>query len=84
MVYVDDAAIMWRGKKRFHMTADSLEELHAFAAQIDIKPCWFHRGARHPHYDITEPQRLQVIESGGQAVSQRELLRVALRLVTTP
>jgi FMN phosphatase YigB (HAD superfamily) len=80
MVYVDDAGILWRGKKRYHMTADSLAELHGFAEQVGINKCWFHRGTTHPHYDITEPQRQAVLDAGGVAVTQRELLRIATRL----
>lgn len=80
MVYVDDAGILWRGKKRYHMTADSLDELHAFATQVGINPCWFHRGTTHPHYDITEVQREDVLAAGGNAVTKRELLRLATRL----
>lgn len=78
--YVDDAAKLWKGKPRFHMTADSLEELHAFACAIQVNRCWFHRGARHPHYDITEAQRAVALKHGARAVSQRELVRVALKI----
>jgi len=78
--YVDDAAKPWKGKPRFHMTADSLEELHTFACAIQVNRCWFHRGARHPHYDITEAQRADALEHGARAVSQRELVRIALRI----
>jgi hypothetical protein len=78
--YVDDAAIMWKGKARFHMSADSLEELHAFAARIGVKRCWFHRGSRYPHYDITLPQRQAALAAGAVAVSQPEMARLAKRL----
>jgi hypothetical protein len=80
MVYVDDAAILYRGKKRYHMTADTLVELHAFAASVDINACWFHRGARHPHYDITDPQREAAVRAGATEVTSRELVRIASRL----
>jgi len=78
--YVDDAAIMWKGKARFHMTADSLSELHTFAQSIGVKRCWFHRGSRYPHYDITEPQRQAALTAGAAAVSQQEMVQLAKRL----
>jgi hypothetical protein len=81
--YVDDAAIEWRGKARFHMTADSLDELHAFASTIGVRPCWFHRGSKYPHYDITAPQRDTAIAAGARAVTSRELLPIAKALAGT-
>ena len=79
-VFVDNAAIMFKGKHRFHMTADSLTELHAFAQQCGIKRCWFHPVRGHPHYDITSDERTWAIEQGAIAVSARVLLQVAQRL----
>ena len=35
-VYVDDAVTLWRGRRWAHLMADSLEELHAFAARLGI------------------------------------------------
>lgn len=79
-VYVDDAAIVWKGKPRFHLSADSVDELHGFAQAVGINRCWYHAGARHPHYDITETQRATAISNGAIAVSQRELMQVARRI----
>lgn len=81
MVYVDDAAILYRGKRRYHMTADSKAELHAFAESIGVKRCWFHKARLHPHYDITLPQREKAVEAGAFEVSGRELVRRAKALV---
>jgi hypothetical protein len=80
MVYVDDAAILWRGKRRYHMTADTLDELHRAAAEAGINRCWFHRGAAHPHYDVTDVQRDAAVSLGAKEVSQRELVLIAVRL----
>lgn len=79
-VYVDHANILFKGKHRHHMTADSLEELHAFAAQVGIKSCWFHRGTRHPHYDVTTDQRAKAIAAGAEEVDTRTLLTLASSL----
>lgn len=75
-VYVDDAAIVWRGKPRFHLCADSPQELHQFAAAIGVRPCWFHRGARFAHYDITAEQRQEALAAGAVALESRELVRL--------
>lgn len=79
-VYVDDAAIVWRGKARYHMSADSLAELHEFAASVGIKRCWFHRGSAYPHYDVTGEQREHAVQAGAKAVTTRELLPIAKAL----
>jgi len=63
------------------MTADSKEELHAFAARIGVRRCWYHKGRTHPHYDVTSPQRAAALLSGAVAVDARKLLEVTRRLV---
>lgn len=78
--YVDDAGIMWKGKPRFHLIADTVAELHAFTASIGIKRCWYHSGTRFPHYDITTEQRRAAIEAGATAVSDRELVVIAKKI----
>ena len=83
-VYVDNAAILYRGKLRYHLTADSFAELHQFCAKIDVKRCWFHSSAkRHPHYDITDEQRTRAIEAGALPVDSRALMWKALELGKT-
>lgn len=72
-VYVDDAAIMFRSKPRFHLAADSVKELHAFCAEVGINRCWFHNAKGHPHYDITDVQRLAAIKHGAISMTAREL-----------
>ena len=76
MVYVDDAGVSKYGRDWFHLTADSLVELHAFAANINIYTRAFHRGARHPHYDITESQRLRALRGGASPVTARDIVRI--------
>jgi hypothetical protein len=78
--YVDDAAIVWRSKARFHMSADTLAELHAFAASIGVRPCWFHRKSRYPHYDITAEQRARAFAAGARSITQQEMVPIAKRL----
>ncbi len=81
MVYVDDADVSKYGRGWFHLTADSLDELHAFAAYAGIPIRAFHRGARHPHYDITAAQRLNALRNGARPVSPREVVRIARQVL---
>lgn len=81
VVYVDNAKVLKHGRGWFHLTADSLDELHAFAAKISISVRAFHRGARHPHYDITGAQRVPAIRGGASPLTAREVVLVARRTV---
>ncbi len=36
-----------------HLVGNELEELHAFAQSVGLKPQWFQYQPNHPHYDIT-------------------------------
>ena len=49
----------------------SLDELHAFAATLDIPQRGFHRD----HYDLPETYREQAVALGAVEVTSRELLR---------
>ena len=80
--YVDNAGIVYRSKLRYHLCADSLVELHAFADKINVKRCWFHRAKDHPHYDVTEVQRELALAYGAVAISSKALLKVAKSLVS--
>ncbi len=82
-VYVDDAAIVWRSKKRFHLCADSVSELHEFAQRAAINKCWFHRKSRYPHYDVTEPQREVALSLGATALTSRDLVMHMRQLALT-
>jgi hypothetical protein len=55
MVYVDTPRkIFFRGKERLaaHCTADSLDELHAFAQSIGASHRLFENKPGKPHYDL--------------------------------
>jgi hypothetical protein len=80
-VYVDDAHIFWRGKRWSHLQADSLVELHAFAALLGLKREWFQPGSRpeNDHYDVTDSMREKAIALGAVAESWRDGARRARR-----
>jgi hypothetical protein len=88
-VYVDDASIpadvrnggRVHSSQWSHLTADTQEELHEFAARLGLKRSYFQpgkpRGDGTPspfwHYDLTAGKRSQAIRLGARAVSWREM-----------
>lgn len=70
-VYVDDPVWPWRGSKWCHMTADTHDELHAFAKKLGLKRAWFQDKPHHQHYDLTAAKRAQAIRMGAEAVDWR-------------
>lgn len=89
-VYVDDAFCsddpdgwgMWTGGG--HMQADSLEELHAFAAWLGLKRRWVQSKPGRPdrdHYDLTRKRRDQAILLGAipESIQDGAARRAALR-----
>jgi hypothetical protein len=81
-VYVDD----WRQPATVgpvtarwsHLTADTAEELHAFAETLGLRRSWFqghsHDRLRH-HYDVTDRLRHEAISRGAVAVTWRQAAR---------
>lgn len=83
MVYVDNAEVQKHGYAWFHLMADSIQELHGFAAGIGLPARAFHRGARHPHYDVTAGQRQRALRRGAVAISARDAVQIG-RSVAQP
>lgn len=71
-MYVDNAFVEHRGRQWCHLLADSIEELHEFAASVGLSRHAFHRTARIPHYDISAKQRFLVLAQGVQSVTVRQ------------
>lgn len=60
-----------------HLIADSVEELHRFAAGIGLRRAWFQGHPRHPHYDLTTPRkRNQAVRHGARRVTSREIVKI--------
>lgn len=71
-ILVDRAIWPWRGRKWAHLVSDeSYDELHAFAARLEIP----RRAFQGDHYDIPEDYRLRALELGAQPVDARDLVR---------
>lgn len=81
-VYVDDAVTLWRGRRWAHLMADTLDELHAFAARLGIPRKAFQNRTSGAHYDVTAELRETAIALGAVAISrhrERELVRSVIR-----
>ena len=81
-VYVDDAVHPWRGRRWAHLLADTLDELHAMAALLDIPRRAFQDKTSGAHYDVPAELRERAIAFGAVPISRhrdRELLRAVIR-----
>lgn len=79
-VYVDFVSIEFRGHKWCHLLADSLQELHDFAALIEVDKRLFHRNASYPHYDVTLQMREAALKNGAIAASRKQIIDSAKKL----
>ncbi|MGA2836716.1 MAG: DUF4031 domain-containing protein [Acidimicrobiales bacterium] len=82
-VYLDD----WRQPANLgpiddrwsHLVADSVDELHEFAARMGMRRAWFQdRPGRphHAHYDVPERARAEAVARGAVELTWRELGRM--------
>ena len=81
-VYVDDAIVSWRGQRWAHLMADTLAELHAFAALLGLPRRAFQDKASGAHYDVTTPMRACALALGAVPISRhvdRERVRAVIR-----
>lgn len=85
-VYVDSLCDWnWYLGRSCHLIADTVEELHEFAARLGMKRTWFQRGS-FPHYDLTERRRTKALELGAVSLGRADFVaRVrVLRLLNEP
>lgn len=72
MILIDPPNWPGHGRLWSHLVSDeSLDELHAFAAEVGIP----RRGFERDHYDVPEAMYDQVVAAGAVPVSSRELVR---------
>jgi hypothetical protein len=80
-VYVDDAVTLWRGRRWAHLMADTLAELHGFAAALGMPRHAFQDRTSGAHYDVTDEQRTRALELGAVPISRhhdRALVRAVI------
>ena len=85
-VYVDDAVTLWRGQRWAHLMADTLQELHAMAAQLGLPRRAFQDKPSGAHYDVTVELREQALRLGAVAISRhtdKEKVREVIRTAKT-
>lgn len=60
-----------------HLTADSLDELHAFADKLGLRRVWFQASppSSVPHYDLTKSKHTIALQLGAVLVPAREQAR---------
>lgn len=79
-VYVDSENIRWRGRVWCHLVADSLDELHWFAARLGLKRQWFQSQSFYPHYDLTLPVRQKALKMGAKDADRRTIIGCAKQM----
>jgi hypothetical protein len=87
MIYVDNARIPARvggiTGRWSHLTADTKDELHAFAERIGLRRSWFQTCKRSPgcrpadrcvhwHYDVTDTKRAEALTAGAVPIDLRQ------------
>ncbi len=77
-VYVDHAENQFRRMKMCHMLADTVAELHEFAARIGLRRDWFQPRSR-PHYDLSKAKRATAIAAGAIELNRHELVALMKR-----
>ncbi|MFE3202888.1 DUF4031 domain-containing protein [Embleya sp. NPDC059237] len=57
-----------------HLTADTRDELHAFAKRLGLKRSWFQNATNHRwHYDVVPSKRALAIRLGAVAIDRYRL-----------
>jgi len=61
----------WRWRENCHLTADTDEELHAFAQSIGLRRSWHQRGSIS-HYDLTRGKRALAVRRGAIELTRKQ------------
>lgn len=82
-VYVDDMRLparVGRIEARWsHLTADTDQELHAFAARIGLRRSWAqYPGTWKSHYDVTDSKRAEAIRAGAVPIGYGSPQQIAV------
>jgi hypothetical protein len=65
------------GEHWSHLTADTEDELHAFAASIGLKRAWAQRmGTMFFHYDVIPSKRRMAVSRGAIEISRAQLAEI--------
>lgn len=77
MIYVDPLTLRiqssrWPFRYSCHLFADSLVELHNFAAILGLRKQWFQPHQKLDHYDLTVGKRKQAVRLGAVELSREQ------------
>jgi hypothetical protein len=64
----------WPWPSACHLFADTIAELHAFAARIGMKRAWFQADKRLPHYDLNAARRAAAVKAGAVECDSRTMV----------
>lgn len=67
---MDDAVTLWRGRRWAHLMADTLDELHTFAARLGMPRRAFQDRRSGAHYDVDAALRSVALALGAQPISR--------------
>lgn len=65
----------WPFAEGAHMLADSIDELHRFAASIGLKRAWF-QPESSPHYDLNAGRHAAALKKGAQLIDRMKLVEL--------
>ena len=79
-VYVDRMSPTQRSRRwpydsACHLLADTIDELHAFAASLGLKREWYQPRST-PHYDLTSTRRSEAIRRGAEAIDREKVVEI--------
>ena len=72
----------WRWNVVTHLFADTLKELHEFAALLGLKRSWFQWKSPEslPHYDLSPNKRVEAIKRKVVVCDRREAVEIWRKL----
>lgn len=79
-VYVDSISPCmpnknWKYRHCCHLVADTIDELHSFAACIGLKRDWF-QNKTIPHYDLTRNKRKLAVKYGAIEIDNKQFVEL--------
>lgn len=74
-VYVDTARNKFKRMVMCHLMADTLEELHEFAARLGMKRAWY-QPVSTPHYDLSLSRRALALKLGAVEIDERKVVEI--------
>ena len=65
----------WKYPRGCHLVADTIAELHSFAACLGLKSSWF-QNRTMPHYDLTPNKRKLAVKIGAIEVDRKQFVEL--------